>query len=365
MNDRADLSLQDAGKLIADSGITNDVKKSSAEDLRSRNRRGSDDDAEQHSPVDEDEGDEHDADDEGTDDDSTPETEESDQDDAEDDDHDVDGERHPEKEREKTYEVKIDGETKKVTLKELQSGYQRQEDYTRKTQGLTQTRREFVETHTKVAAQYAQRVQHVGKVIGAVRDILVGDIDSAQMQHLRQANPTEWLVARQAMQDRIDAVNKVLGGISTEQERHAAEAAAQKNSDLAKTLGYELETLRKHIPNFDGDGKAKLTKYLRETGFSPEELDQVHDSRMLIIAEKARLYDAFQAEKKSALAKPKKSPPPKAMKPGGGDIQAGERVRTNSKSRQVSDARRTAAKTGNMRDAGRAIGMMLQSGRMK
>ena len=39
-----------------------------------------------------------------------------------------------------TYLVKIDGEESEVTLKELQDGYQRQADYTRKTQELSAER---------------------------------------------------------------------------------------------------------------------------------------------------------------------------------------------------------------------------------
>lgn len=41
------------------------------------------------------------------------------------------------------YEVKVDGETMKVPLKELIAGYQRQADYTRKTQELAQQRQAF------------------------------------------------------------------------------------------------------------------------------------------------------------------------------------------------------------------------------
>ena len=39
-----------------------------------------------------------------------------------------------------TYLVKIDGEEHRVSLEELQNGYQRQADYTRKTQELASER---------------------------------------------------------------------------------------------------------------------------------------------------------------------------------------------------------------------------------
>jgi len=51
-----------------------------------------------------------------------------------------------------TYAVKIDGEEQQVTLDELQNGYQRQADYTRKTQEIADERQRLSQAEAIVAA---------------------------------------------------------------------------------------------------------------------------------------------------------------------------------------------------------------------
>jgi hypothetical protein len=58
---------------------------------------------------------------------------------------------------EETFEVKIDGEPVKVTLKEALAGYQRQADYTRKAQSLA-TEREAFETQVSQMEQVLEQV---------------------------------------------------------------------------------------------------------------------------------------------------------------------------------------------------------------
>ena len=54
--------------------------------------------------------------------------------------------------QEPAYTVKIDGEEQQVTLEELQKGYQRQSDYTRKTQQVAQERERLQQAEAIVSA---------------------------------------------------------------------------------------------------------------------------------------------------------------------------------------------------------------------
>lgn len=257
----------------------------------------------------------------------------------------------------KEYEVKIDGETMKVPLKEIIQGYQRQEDYQRKTQAVAGYRRELQSTHTKVASQYAVKLQQTAGVVKHVRDVLIGDVNSQYMQELRVTNPQDWLVQRQAMADRIGQIDTVLGQVQQEQERHSAEFAEQQKRDQAGAVTQEIEALRKAIPDWDSKGKARLGTYLKNSGFTPEELATVYDSRQLIIAEKARLYDAFQADRKKGLQKQAK-PVPRTTKGSGGDIRP-KASKQNQAKQQFVQHKKVAKSSGNMRDAGRAIAALL------
>lgn len=61
-----------------------------------------------------------------------------------------------------TVTAKIDGEEQEIPLSEAMQGYQRQQDYTRKTQELASQRRELEQTQE----QYAQQLEMLATTIG-------------------------------------------------------------------------------------------------------------------------------------------------------------------------------------------------------
>lgn len=73
-------------------------------------------------------------------------------DDAEDEDASDEGDEDAANPDAETYQVKVDGEVIDVTLKELQAGYQRQADYTRKAQALAAEKAEFEQATEEFAA---------------------------------------------------------------------------------------------------------------------------------------------------------------------------------------------------------------------
>ena len=66
-----------------------------------------------------------------------------------------------------TYNVKIDGEVHEVTLEELQNGYQRQADYTRKTQELASERERLAQGEAIVQALEANPQEAVSALADA------------------------------------------------------------------------------------------------------------------------------------------------------------------------------------------------------
>lgn len=388
MNERVNLSPREAGSLIASSGLADDVIRADHEQIkqrrgrqreeaddaepRARRRAERDDTDEDAAPrkakkkqpvreeiVEEDEfEDEDDADSSNredgesdeVDDDEEPAEEGDEAEDADDDDRadPVEGE----------HVVKVNGKEFTVTTKELVAGYQRSKDYHQKTAALATKGRELHEGHAKVAEQYTARLQRAGAVIGGVRNLLIGDMDSNEMQNLLRTDPQQWQIQRTLMEDRVKKVDQVLHGLNTEHERHVGELTQQQKRNLAATLGQERELIVKAIPDWDTKGKARLATYLIGSGFKNEELVNVTDHRMLTIADKARKWDAYEANR-SAEPKRKLRTVPKSIKPGTSQIrrQGTEKVKTRSEYRRLADH---AKKTGDTRDAGRAIARLLK-----
>jgi hypothetical protein len=70
-----------------------------------------------------------------------------------------------------TYEVKVDGKKVKVPLSELVSGYQRQADYTQKTQALAEERKRF-ETENATLKRLADVIEKNPKILNFIKQQL-------------------------------------------------------------------------------------------------------------------------------------------------------------------------------------------------
>jgi hypothetical protein len=112
------------------------------------------------------------------------------------------------------YTIKVDGEQQQVSLEELQSGYQRQADYTRKSQELASERQRLQQAETIVSALEADphgTLAALGNALG-VEDTPVPRDDTSSWE---DEDPTaqrvahlEAQVARQAQTHRKQALDK-------------------------------------------------------------------------------------------------------------------------------------------------------------
>ena len=378
------MSVRDAGDRITAAGLDRDViqaREGQIMQRRGRQREAAEDDADDARQVrkqpkeerkqkpprlpEEDDAEDFEDEDQGDDADDGSNREDGDEDDGEDgaEDHedgdegeDADDDATSDDDRE--YTVKIDGKEYSVPVKELIAGYQRGRDYYNKTQALANNGRTLTAGHQKVAETYTRKLQQANGVIGKVRDLLIGDVNSAEMAALRVQDPQKWAVQRQVMADRIAQVDSVLQQIHQEHERHTAEYTATQNAARNATLDQERVLLHQAIPDWDNGGAERLARYIASAGFTAAELEGVTDARMLSIAEKARKWDALQAAKKKPMTKKAKPTPRAPARPGQGQIRKGA-AQTTARRREFDSAKSKAKKTGDMRDAGRAISRLL------
>lgn len=403
-----DVSVREAGDLIAQRGLTDDVRRGRTnrelardgdsadaddrtEDRRAPKRRQQDDDREDRQPKrrrddddeddrprvrrrdDEDDADD-DADDFDDDEDADPSNREDGEDgdeddkDRDDEDDDADGDEDDSRNREREFEVKVDGKRFKVTESELIAGYQRNRDYAQKTQRIAETGRQLQAGHTQVAEQYGKRLQALGSVVTMLKKSLVGDMDGAQMEELYRKDPVAWQKARATFEKRIKDVDAVFSHLTEEQERHRKEFEATQTAHKQRIAEHEVAQLSRHIPDWmegkDGKpaGYLRVGQYLREAGFKDEEFLGVIDHRMLLIADKARRYDAMM-KRRDERGEPKRRPKPVPKRvPNSGSsrntVSQGGRQDRQDKN-EFTRARDRLAKTGDMRDAGNAIDAML------
>ena len=211
-------------------------------------------------------------------------------------------------EKAKRYTVKIDGEELKVSFEELRNGYQRASVTLAKA-------REAEKARAEADAQrqaYLDRIQSVVPQLEQLFSSDFADIKTiADVQKLAVEDParyTKW-----------DAAQKALNMARGERERLAHEAQQAQEAKLKSYLEDQQKQLVKALPEWADEErgpklKTDLQRYLRAEGFADDELGNVADHRLVVIARKAMLYD--RAQKGLSTAAKKIAEVPKVQKPG-------------------------------------------------
>ena len=252
-----------------------------------------------------------------------------------------------EQEQQQTFTVKVDGKEVSVTLDELQKGYSRTQDYTRKTQQIAEVRKQVEqETH----AVRAEREQYA-QLLGALQAQLQSSEPQVDLERLYHEDPIEWVRQKEVMRERQEK----LGAIQSEQQRLSQVAQYEQQRAMEAQLASQQEALLAALPDWKDPKKAKAEKALviesaKAAGFSDEDLKSVYDHRLVLLLRKAALFDQMVSKRQGI--KPVVNNGPRTAKPG-----AAGRVSTTTESVR---AKQRLAKTGRIDDAASAIELLLK-----
>jgi hypothetical protein len=245
------------------------------------------------------------------------------------------GESQPEK-----YTVKVDGEEIEVTRDELIRGYQREADYTRKTQKLAQERKAVDGELMAIKSEREQYSQLLGALQQKLQEL---EPPEPNWQQLEDEDPLEyarqWTHHQRRQQQRV--------AIAAEQQRLMVLRQAEQQKHLDEVLQSEAQKVISAIPEWKDEKVLKadrqgLLEYGNRLGFTPEELNGITDSRAVLAIYKAYKYDQLQAKKPAMQAKVKSAP--KMAAPGS--------VGTAPKKvNDVTRAKQRLAQSGSVRDA--------------
>ena len=259
----------------------------------------------------------------------------------------LDEETEEEEKPAEVYTVKVDGKEVEVTLDELQKGYSRTQDYTRKTQQIAETRKAV---EAEASAIRAEREQYA-QLLGALKQQLESTEAPVDMDRLYNEDPIEWVRQSEVMRQKQDK----LAAIQSEQQRLSQLTAQQRAQEMQAHLASQQEALIQAVPEWKDSKKAQAEKALlvefgKKIGFSDEELKNVYDHRAVIALRKAALYDQMMS--KRGQIKPVVNNGPRPAKPS-----AAGRVSTTTESTR---AKQRLAKSGRVNDAASAIELLLK-----
>jgi hypothetical protein len=242
--------------------------------------------------------------------------------------------------RDEKFVVKVDGKEIEVPKDELIRGYQREADYTRKTQKLAEERKLVESEFQQVRGEREQYSQILGQLQQKLQEFEPPEPD---WNRLEVEDPTEyarqWTSHQRRQQQRY--------AVQAEQQRLNQMQQVEQQKHLQQVMDQEVASLKEKIPEWSSPEKAKaegkaLLEYGQNLGFSEQELSTITDSRALLALHKAWKYDQMMSKRPEFQAKIKKAP--KMVSPG----SAGS---VSSKSSDLNNAKKRLAQTGSVRDA--------------
>jgi hypothetical protein len=219
------------------------------------------------------------------------------------------------------FKVKVDNEEIEVTLEELQQGYSRTKDYTKKTQALAETRktveaeRARIEEAKQLRDTYAQRLQ-------VIEQMLNQPADNENLAELKESDPIGYAIKVAERSER----EKQLQAVQAEKQRIAQQQQSEQQEQLKNHLALEAQKLKEWIPEFRDEVKADLARkdiraYAKSIGFSDQELANVYDARAVQTLYKAMQYEKLMKGK--SVATKKVNDAPKTLRAGnGGQVNA-------------------------------------------
>ena len=245
-----------------------------------------------------------------------------------------------ESEEPQMYTIKVDGVDTQVTLEELQSGYSRQQDYTRKTQELAQQRKTIEAQQQELAQKDAIYSQLLPKLEATLKGELANEPD---WNALYEADPIAYVREKDIWNEK----KQKLQSVQAEQQRTQQEAQAEQQKKLAEFVEYGNQQLLNQIPEWQNNEVAAKEKLaIREyginvLGYTPQEMDSVYDYRVLLGLRNAWLQQkTVEATKKKPTEKKAAA---RTARPGTSNVP--------KTSTPLKKARQKLAKTGKVQDA--------------
>jgi len=249
-------------------------------------------------------------------------------------------------------EVTVDGETKKVPIKELKAKYSFSGATDKRLQEITEGRTKIIEQSNQLNHVYTNMSARLQALDTILEQAQQPDID---LNELRVKDPTRYLFEK----ERIREIQEKRDRITREQENIATRQQELSQAALLEHSRNEFRKLAEIDPNFADRKIAPLAmKRLYDGGqhykFSPQEVAAVADHRVLLALSDAvswREHLAEQARKRVKTVEAIQEPRP-LLKPG---VKKSDNSRSTREAREMKALRSKARETGKPEDVAKLL----------
>ena len=133
------------------------------------------------------------------------------------------------------YTIKVDGEELEVGIEELKNGYQRQADYTRKSQALAEQRKETeqIQSERQKLEQERQMYANGLQMLQEQQSSKLQEFENVDWTALKTEDPYQYMLKKDEYRDAQEKVQK--SGRGNSKEDAATEAIKKKRARLQKS----------------------------------------------------------------------------------------------------------------------------------
>ncbi len=244
-----------------------------------------------------------------------------------------------------TAPVKINGQELEISIGEALEGYQRQQDYTRRTQELSEAQRSFEAERDQILERAKQQINTAENWLGVVAGAIQAGPTDAELAAMATTDPDRY-IAEKARRDNLTAAYQ---HVALQRQAMAEKAGKEVEASKAKVFEEQRQALVRMSrdrssgvadptdpekwPAFEG----KVRAYLGKKGFSEKDVGDFLSPGAWTAPQMAVIADAIYGQtvrQKGAGAGEKVRQLPKVMMPGA------PKDRTESNKEKVAAARK-------------------------
>lgn len=210
-----------------------------------------------------------------------------------------------------------DAEGNPVTREEAQRGYMRQDDYTRKTQALSEGRKQL----QQAAESFVQERNQVAETLSLALNVIEPEVTKyADVDWDRLSVEDSYKYSK--MRQEFERANARLQAVQNRGRELLKQQQAYSDAQLKQRKAVEQKRLAMAIPELNDATKRQafgkgIAEYARDVlKLSPQEFSGIVDHRMFVVMDKARRYDALQQGTLDAAKKKISKAPNKSMRSG-------------------------------------------------
>lgn len=247
--------------------------------------------------------------------------------------------------------TKVQGEEKQVNLTDLIKGYQLESDYTRKNEAFLTEQKQWEDNRNQAQTELNAEMQKAGYAFKMAQDQLTHEFNAINWGELEKSNPSDFLIQRQKFGERQAQIDQAINVATQNAQNVMNKQEEDKEANNQKYLQSQDELLLKALPDWSEpairkEQSEKVAEFLASSGFTPDEISNIRDHRVILMARKAMKGGEMTTDIDLTKKRVKKAP--KLVKPNA-------RQNVNQNTQRQAKLMKKVKQTGKVDDVANAL----------